>query len=1164
MHSPRAIPIRELVGNRYQILSTIGRGGMGMVHRAQDRITGQVVALKQVTVPSQQLVFSTMNSGATTDYRLALAQEFKVLATLRHPHIISVLDYGFDSKKQPYFTMELLENAQTITAAARERDYAGQVELVIQVLQALTYLHRRGILHRDLKPDNVLVVNGAVKVLDFGLAVAREYLKDDGSEVVGTMAYIPPEVLQGEPATYASDLYSVGLMVYELFNGAHPFRIENFVLLIEDVMKHTPDVELLSIDDGLAAILARLVSKDPTERYPEAGSVLNAYAELTNDPRRYETESIRESFLQAARFVGRENEVNALSNALMQTLQGSGSAWLIGGESGVGKTRLLEELRTLALVNGVQVLRGQAISEDGAVYLLWRDALRQLALQTQLSDLEASVLKAIIPDIARLLNRPVPDAPPLAAQAAQERLLQVIEDVFARQESATLLVLEDLHWITSDSLAILRRLTDVMQRRPLMILGSYRNDEHPNLDAQVPAMTVFTLARLSNTDIEELSASILGDEVGRRDVVVDLLQRETEGNVFFIVEVVRALAEEAGQLDQIGTITLPKNVFSGGMRLVINRRLERIPEADRALLRLAAIGGRRLDLPVLQALFVQTTPGKAFDAWLGACADAAVIDVQDDQWRFAHDKLRDEVLNQVEDDEKRILHAEFAHTIEQVYPDDPAQIVRLAYHWREAENLPKELHYTIAAGKQAIANSAYREAVRQLERAVQLSEQVNLTAAEKIDLHYQLGEAYFGIGAMDQGKVWFEQALHLIGLPMPSVSSIAPQLLRQMWHRVKMGRLGELTPPNLPPDQLLTAVLACEKLSQVSFINNDQIPSVFYALQGLNLAERGGEAALAEQVRFYGSMTLAMGITGVHPMARRYLKRADQNAERINNLDAIAWKAEATGAYFVGLAQWEEAERRLRECMQLGDDMGNARRWAEGAGFLAVMLLYQARWEEAEALNQEFVRVSRRIDNKQGFVWGAVGSALYHLRRGDLNAAAEFAAQSEQHLGQSYDTSAAIRVYSLLGQVYARMDNFEHTLHALELMEQVDPNGFHLMDAYAAVVETQLRLMVVGDHNASDAAVKRAFKQLNAFAKPFHPAKPLALLYQAWHEHLSGSSAQGPKLARKAIQTAQHYRMPYEEAIARLYLAQWLPNPTEQQQAEQMLERLGVIQNTII
>src|SRR5689334_1621800 len=212
-----------LFGRRYQTGKMLGQGGMGAVYEALDRLTGKTIALKRVTGLTENQTFNSPSDSL--NFRLALAREFKVLASLRHPNIISVLDYGFDEQRQPYITMELVEDASDFVKAAQAQSPDEQINLLIDLLQALAYLHRRGLLHHDLKPSNVLVThNGHVKVLDFGLAMEPEQAEGD---VVGTLAYMAPEVIQGREPTTAIDLYAVGVIAYEIFSGKHPFDTDN-------------------------------------------------------------------------------------------------------------------------------------------------------------------------------------------------------------------------------------------------------------------------------------------------------------------------------------------------------------------------------------------------------------------------------------------------------------------------------------------------------------------------------------------------------------------------------------------------------------------------------------------------------------------------------------------------------------------------------------------------------------------------------------------------------------------------------------------------------------------------------------------------------------------------------------------------------------------------
>lgn len=695
---------------RYRLLGRLGVGSMGVVHRALDRLTGQVVALKRVRLPPD------FSAEAAEAELLGLAREFATLAGLRHPHIISVLDYGFDAERAPFFTMELLDGARPILDAGRALPLAERATLLVQALEALAYLHRRGILHHDLKPENVLVAGGRVRLLDFGLAVLSNQQRDD--DAFGTLQYLAPEVLDGRPYGEAADLYSLGVIAYELLLGCHPFSAASAGAFVDLVFNHAPDLGALAERPALAALLGRLLAKAPEERPASARAAVSTLCAAISLADPGESALVRDSYLQAAAFVGRKGELAQLTAALDEARVGRGGAWLIGGESGVGKSRLLDELRTRALVEGFTVLRGQGVEGGGRSYQLWREPLRLLVLSGALSDLEAGVLKPIVPDIAALLGRAVPDAPPLGGAENVQRLTRVVVDLLGRQKRPMALLLEDLQW-ADESLPLLHEAARLLVDRPLLVVATYRDDERPRLPDELPGMRVLALARLDDAGIAELSAAMLG-ESGRRPDVLALLERETEGNTFFMVEVARALAEESGHLGEIGRATLPDQVFTGGVRRLVQRRLRRVPAADYPLLQLAAALGRRVDLAALAA----AAPSENLGRWLLNCAEAQVLEVQAEQWRFTHDKLREGVLAAILAEERAALHRAAAAAIERAYAGDPAPHAgRLAEHYRQAGDAGHEGDWARRAGDYAAVTFAHAEAARHYSRALELAEE---------------------------------------------------------------------------------------------------------------------------------------------------------------------------------------------------------------------------------------------------------------------------------------------------------------------------------------------------------------------------------------------------------------------------------------------------------
>ncbi|HSD67152.1 MAG TPA: serine/threonine-protein kinase, partial [Vicinamibacteria bacterium] len=259
---------RPRVG-RYLITGRIGRGGMGMVYRGLDEALEREVAVK------------TLNAEGTLDAesRRRFEVEARAAARLQHPNIVTVYELGED-RGVPFIAMEMLAGAdlEVLLRSGEEIPLAEKLDVVVQVCRGLAYAHERGIVHRDVKPSNVrLLEDGTAKIMDFGIAkLGGTHLTKTGM-MVGTVHYMSPEQVRGRPLDGRSDVFSVGVILYELLAGERPFRGEGATqVLYKIVNEEPPPVDLAALGDvapRLQEILSRALAKDPDARYPGAAAL---------------------------------------------------------------------------------------------------------------------------------------------------------------------------------------------------------------------------------------------------------------------------------------------------------------------------------------------------------------------------------------------------------------------------------------------------------------------------------------------------------------------------------------------------------------------------------------------------------------------------------------------------------------------------------------------------------------------------------------------------------------------------------------------------------------------------------------------------------------------------------------------------------------------------
>lgn len=932
---------------RYRLLRHLGSGGMGEVYKAYDRLTQQVVAIKRLHL-SQQRLYADEASGLRK-----LTNEFAILAGLHHPNIICVQGYGFEHRTQPFVVLDYLEDAVDLVMASRQLDFDGKVDLFIQILQALVYLHRHHIVHRDLKPTNVLVTpQYEIRLVDFGLA--GDPIPDLIDTAIGSLAYMSPEALNHQPIGIPADLNAVGVLAYECFTGTHPYMSGTVSRTMSNILNAAPDVErLMQALDGnhaLAQVILFLLRKRPSERYASAQQVLVDLCQAVGRPLPEETQIIREGYLQSALFIGREKELGILRDALDNAIDGQGSGWLVGGDSGVGKSRLLQQIRTHALIEGFMVVRGSAIEEGSLTYQLWRGVVPQL-LVDELSPPthELALLREIVPDIDLLLEVSLDVSGGELHASAFEALMV---DLLGRRDQPILVLLEDLHW-ARDQWAVLDNIMAAVQSLPVVFIATFGTHDAPDLPQHIPTAQPLYLSRFSRDEIGQLITSILG----QRDFVpqlVEMLHRETDGNVFYLLDIVRSLAEQAGGLEHItASMINTTTIVTPSIREMIQRRLGLLTTDHLPMLRLAALAGRQLDFNILRYVDSEMD----YDRWLSDCAEASILEYDSGEWRFIHDKVRQGMLYRVDERVKARMHRMIAEAIEAVYWNQPGYELRLAEQWRGAGELEREMQYLLLHMEWLLNVRRFEEVQAHLEpyllrfdEAAVSDPTVEVYRAEILLL---LGRAALGINDLRTGSEYVNAARALATNLASPVFRLRCDAIRVRIHLYR-GEYADAAP-------ILDDALA--------------------------LVGKLHEPRLTAELLCQEAMLLAR--THVYDEAERSLERASAIYGELHDVKGLAESANLMGQIAAEVGQMPHAIQSFEQAYHLFRENQNFAEMVRPLNNLGVLMCRIRRYDESVAY------LKRALEGAQRYGYPIIVSAsLRNLGRtyvemGELDAALE-------------------------------------------------------------------------------------------------------------------------------------------------------------------------------
>jgi len=776
---PSAAPAVELIAGRYLPQRLLGRGGAKEVWLAHDLTLDRPVALARAR-----------SGAAGAAARDRMRREARLMARLGdHPHVVTVYD-AVEDEGVLHIVARFMAGgslAERLRAAPGGRLGVEEVLRTGRALaDALAHAHEHGVVHRDVKPDNVwLAADGGAGLGDFGIAVAVGDRAGSGGAATGTPYYQAPEQVTGGAPLPQSDLYSLGATLWELLCGRPPFQGPDAAALLiqhrhaepEPPSRHAPGV-----DPGLDALVLSLLAKPVADRPAHAAAVRDALDRLGGAP------NVPVAAVAGDRepLVGREAELASVRRGLDAARAGTAHVVAVAGEPGIGKTRIVDEAAAEAGARGAAVVRGRA-GEESRAYGPWRAALRPLAAAA--SGLPAHVLD----DVRRLTGdgRPpeararedegmAPDADAdVAAGApargasppdAEEERLRMFDAVVAlvraaARERELLIALEDVHAADRSSLLLLGHLLQVAPDARLLIVLTYRSAElgggHPlgaALDALEGERRLTRVVLLGLTEAEVARFLPAGADVAPG--AIRALHERTSGNPFFLRELVRLLAErgalggeptpggEAGS----GWAELPALV-PDRVREVVGRRLEPLEPATRQVLAIAGVVGRPFTIAGVARVggLGRENVALALEPALAGRLVEARADVPG-RFGFAHAIVRDAVYGELAPALRARLHASVAAVLqESLEAGGDATAAEAAHHALAAARCGADPQaawaLSLEAAREAAGLQAHAEAAAHYAGALDALELgAEVSPGERSEMTLALAEATFAAG----------------------------------------------------------------------------------------------------------------------------------------------------------------------------------------------------------------------------------------------------------------------------------------------------------------------------------------------------------------------------------------------------------------------------------
>ncbi len=744
----------QVIHAKYKIIKTIGKGSLSTVYLAQSLKDENLVAVK--------ILNNNLISHRLEDY-IRFQNEVKIVSALNHPHIIKILDHG-QFNNYNYIVTEYIEgkSLSQLYKSNQKLNMNKVINIGIQLCDTLSYLHNENIIHKDIKPGNIMITKDlkSIKLIDFGLS----YLLDSNSffntdSISGSIAYISPEQsgILKRPLDHRSDLYSLGISLYELFTEHPPFSDTDFIKLIYKHLAHTPSPPShfnKDIPPVLDEIILKLLAKEPTDRYQTAIGLKKDLQNLLDHPGEnfiLANKDITKKMNYYIPLIGRQLEYALLKQSYEKSKTKLQSV-VINATAGVGKSKIVESFKEDIIASNPLFLSFKCnLSEKNNPYLSIKTILKHFFEHhanfyhkdlLKILNEHSPFLKDLLPYLKDKFKHIINNENQLSEENSNQNKMELmitIEKLFqyiCSNYRHLIIYFDDIQWMDQESFEVLNYLILKLSNKPLLFIFTSRQEtQNASYLKTILPDSIIHLNPLNLQDIKLLVNKVLLIPTNFNLNFYHTLNKLSLGNPFYIFQILQDFNQQKilffkNNEWQIDLEKLKIYQFEIDMTQIIDKKLSLLNKEDLVVLKIASVLGKEFHLHFLsETTFLikenlkQNSSSisyfnniiKSIDLFIHLQLIEEKIELRKRVYSFTHDKIKEYIYSKIGKNERLIIHKTCAKILIENNKDINEVIFDIAYHYNQLIineiDIEKYLLFNELAYKKALANFSIKETI---------------------------------------------------------------------------------------------------------------------------------------------------------------------------------------------------------------------------------------------------------------------------------------------------------------------------------------------------------------------------------------------------------------------------------------------------------------------